>query len=154
MDGTEVARSAIITGLDKLSRLQQRPFCHYYPALMRDLMTCEVIVLAGVGMGDLHSNTCLHEARMRPDPPKLIIVDFFEDGRLPDHRLGPLTRKDMEIFHCLRFLLGEGDRWMTRFGRWHLSNKGRGALWPGGFCSFLNSPAEFDPILDQLGIEA
>ena len=29
MDGSQVARSPIITGLDKLSRIQQRPFCYY-----------------------------------------------------------------------------------------------------------------------------
>jgi hypothetical protein len=63
MDGRSFMRTAVITGLDKLSRLQQRPLSHFYSALARDLMLADIIVVIGSGLGDLHLNTWLHEAR-------------------------------------------------------------------------------------------
>ena len=38
MDGTSFLRTAVIMGLDKLSRLQQRPLSHFYSAMARDMM--------------------------------------------------------------------------------------------------------------------
>jgi hypothetical protein len=43
MDGTSVLRTAVITGLEKLSRLQQRPLSHFYAAMARDAMRADVI---------------------------------------------------------------------------------------------------------------
>jgi hypothetical protein len=44
MDGSEVLRTPIITGLDKLSRIQQRPLPYFYAALMRDVMEADVLL--------------------------------------------------------------------------------------------------------------
>jgi NAD-dependent SIR2 family protein deacetylase len=57
MDGSQVIRTAVITGLDKLSRLQQQPLSHYYASLARDALTVDVIYVIGSGLGDLHLNT-------------------------------------------------------------------------------------------------
>jgi hypothetical protein len=91
MDGGEIIYTAIITGFDKLGRLQQRPFSHFYAAMMRDLIWCDVIYVIGSGLGDLHVNSLIHEARSRNPPPALIFVDnckngFDEAWRDPDRK--------------------------------------------------------------------
>ena len=47
MDGSLYLPSALITGFDKLARMQQTPQAHYYASLARDAMTADLIVLAG-----------------------------------------------------------------------------------------------------------
>ena len=84
MDGSRIVRTAVITGLDKFSRLQQRPLSHYYASMARDAMTADIIYVLGYGLGDLHLNTFLAEARrMKPVPP-LVFVDRWPDRFLLD----------------------------------------------------------------------
>ena len=77
MDGSTVMRTAVITGLDKLSRMQQQPFSHYYASMARDALTADIIYVIGSGLADLHINTWLEDARrVKPRPP-LIFVDYW-----------------------------------------------------------------------------
>ena len=54
MDGSEVMRTAVITGLDKLSCMQQPPFSHYYASMARDALAADIIYVIGSGLVDLH----------------------------------------------------------------------------------------------------
>lgn len=79
MDGSETIHTALVTGFDKLGRLQERPLSHFYASMMRDVMRADVIFVIGSGLGDLHLNALLHEARSRQPPTPLLFVDFLEE---------------------------------------------------------------------------
>ena len=99
MDGSEVLRTPIITGLDKLSRLQQRPLPYFYAAFTRDVMEADVLYVIGAGLGDLHLNSLLQEARSRRQPAPLLFIDLWDGGFALD---GPEHgRKEIEMFHTL-----------------------------------------------------
>ena len=67
--------SAVVTGLDKLSLLQQRPLSDFYSALARDAMLADLLIVIGLGLADLHLNTWLAEARSRtPKPPSSSLI--------------------------------------------------------------------------------
>ena len=50
MDGSEVVRTALITGLDKPAPLRQPPFSHYCANMARDVVTADVIYVIGSGL--------------------------------------------------------------------------------------------------------
>lgn len=103
MDGTHVERGAIITGLDKLGRLQQSPYAFYYSALNREAMEADLILVLGGGLADLHLNTFLKAARRaRPDVPILYVgywgreaLDFYSTIHFE------LEDRDIALFHEL-----------------------------------------------------
>ena len=152
MDGSQIERAAVITGLDKLSRLQQQPFSHYYASMTRDMMMANIIYVIGCSLGDLHLNTWLNEARrMEPKPP-LIFIDKCPDSFLCD-TIFEQDRKTKEMFHKLRMYMDTplGD---VKYGSgWTLSRtpKYRNyAIWDKGFFAFLESPEELDDVLTKL----
>ena len=75
MDGGEIMRTTVITGLEKLSLLQLQPFSHYYASMARDAMMADIIYVIGSGLGDLHVNTWLGDARRKNPMPPLVFVD-------------------------------------------------------------------------------
>jgi SIR2-like domain len=99
MDGTSFSRTAVITGLDKLSRLQQRPLSHFYSALAADLMLADIIFVIGSGLADLHLNTWLKEARSRDPGPPIAFIDYWRDGFL--RTVFDYGRKEIEMFHSI-----------------------------------------------------
>jgi hypothetical protein len=105
MDGTGVLRTSIITGLDKLSRLQQRPFSHFYSALGRDAMLCDVIYVIGSGLADYHLNNWLHEARSLVPRTPILFVDLWKDGFGAQKR--QINAKLLRMFHSLRIEINE-----------------------------------------------
>lgn len=149
MDGSEVVRTAVITGLEKLSRLQQQPFSHYYASMARDALAADVIYVIGSGLVDLHLNTWLSDARrVRPRPP-LIFVDWWEDGFLHDTAF-ELDRKSMEMVYALRILVNDhygGDEYGSG---WTLAKDRTCAIWDKGFLAFLTTPDELDHVLREL----
>ena len=148
MDGGETVRTAVITGLDKLSSLQQQPFSHYYASMARDAMAADIIYLIGCGLSDLHLNTWLGEARrMNPKPP-LIFVDRWHNGFLR-HAEYDLDRKIIEMIHTLHMPVK--DYGCTTYGTgWSLDKNRTYAVWDKGFLGFLNGPGELDHILGKL----
>lgn len=81
MDGTHVERGAIITGLDKLGRLQPSPYAFYYSALNREAMEADLILVLGSGLADLHLNTFLKATRRAgPDVP-ILYVGYWGERR-------------------------------------------------------------------------
>lgn len=150
MDGSQVIRTAVITGLDKLSRLQQQPLSHYYASLARDALTADVIYVIGSGFGDLHLNTWLGEARRKKPAPPMVFVDRWPNSFLDDTKF-KVDRKNIEMIHALRMLVGGSHYSGTRYGTgWTLAKNRSCAVWDKGFLSFLNAPGELDYILSQL----
>ena len=148
MDGSRIVRTAVITGLDKFSRLQQRPLSHYYASMARDAMTADIIYVLGYGLGDLHLNTFLAEARrMKPVPP-LVFVDRWPDRFLLD-TVFESDRKTIEMLHTLHMRVNDhygGDEYGSG---WTLDKDRTCAIWDKGFLAFLEAPSELNDVLTK-----
>lgn len=152
MDGTQVARSPIITGLDKLPRIQQRPFCHYYAALAQDLMTADVIYVIGSGLTDLHINTWLHEARSKHSPTPLLFVDYWPKGFSAERF--EMESKSITLFHSLNVHTHELlERDYRAVGGWTISEDGSAAIWDQGFLKFLAASDALEDCLNAIGVD-
>lgn len=148
MDGTSVLRTAVITGLEKLSRVQQRPFSHFYSMMARDAMRADVIFVIGSGLADLHLNTWLSEARSRTPQPPMLYIDFWKNGFEQD-TYGEVDKKTIELFHRLRVQITQDIRG-TRTNDWIISQDNTAAVWDRGFASFLSAPDQLDSVLRRL----
>jgi hypothetical protein len=149
MDGTSFMRTSVITGLDKLSRLQQRPLAHYYAALARDMMCADVIYVIGSGLTDLHINTWLREARAARPAAPIVFVDYWAEPFLAATAWN-YGSKEIHLFHDL-FVHAKGPFGGTRLGTgWTISPDLTSAIWDKGFQKFLAAPAELDEVLKQL----
>ena len=152
MDGSKIVRAAVITGLDKLSRLQRRPFSYYYASMVRDMMMADIIYVIGYGLGDLHLNAWLAEARCMEPVPPLVFVDRWPNCFLDDTAF-ELERKTIDMFHELRIHV-EAPYGGTKYGKgWTLAKDSKYrncAIWDKGFLAFLKSPDELDDILTKL----
>jgi len=148
MDGTSVLRTAIVTGLEKLSRVQQQPFSYFYAMMARDAMRADVIFVLGSGLADLHLNTWLAEARLRNPQPPILFVDFWQNGFEEDAYF-EIDPKIIALFHRLRVHIS-GDNPGTRIGDWLLSKDRSAAIWDKGFQAFLNAPDQLRTILTSL----
>ncbi|WP_145915372.1 SIR2 family protein [Geobacter anodireducens] len=137
MDGGEVKLSAVVTGLNKLARLQSFPFNYYYSSLGHDLMESEYVIVAGYGMGDIHVNKWLKEARLANPGLKVIIVDKFAPTFLSS-----IDRKLIELIHMIRidFFGNPGNLRRGPGTDWILVPSSKAAVWAGGFQAFLNDP--------------
>ena len=136
MDGASVPATAIVTGRDKLSTLQQRPLSHFYSAMARDVMRADVIYVIGSGLSDLHLNMWLREARSRNPPPSILFIDLW-NGDFLDHAAHDNDRKGLEMFHALKIHIG-GDFGGTKAGTaWTVSRGRTAAVWDKGFQAFL-----------------
>jgi len=148
MDGTSVLRTAIITGLEKLSRVQQRPFAHFYSMMARDAMRADVVFVIGSGLADIHLNTWLGEARARRPRPPLLFVSFWPSSFEEDTHF-ERDQKTIELFHKLQVHISEQHRG-TRMGNWILSQDRTAAIWDKGFQAFLNAPEQLQAVLTTL----
>ena len=150
MDGSRIVRTALVTGLDKLSRLQQRPLAHYYASMAVDAMKADIIYVIGYGLGDLHLNTWLAEARrMKPTPP-LVFVDWWPESFLQDTAFES-SRKTAEMVHTLHMLVGYDCCGGDKYGSgWTLSKDRNCAIWDKGFLAFLSRHRELNHVLAEL----
>ena len=161
MDGGSTIRTPIITGLDKLSSLQQMPFSYYYSCLSRDAMAADVIYVIGYGLDDLHINTWLKEVRWWRDPkPSLLFISRWKESfkdvlNKPACCFSPSERsKEQEMIHNLYTLRFEKDKY-SQHGDWHFVKKydckfWNYAIWDKNFLEFLNAPDQSDSILRRL----
>jgi hypothetical protein len=148
MDGSEVLRTPIITGLDKLSRIQQRPLPYFYAALTRDVMEADIIYVIGAGLGDLHLNSLLQEARSRSHPAPLLFIDWWDAGFILDNPQP--SRKEIEMCHSLAIHIGGGQPVDYRDRGWTISQGRTAAIWDRGFQAFLAAPMDHDDVLHRL----
>ena len=150
MDGSQIVRAAVITGLDKFSRLQQQPLSHYYASMTRDAMIADIIYVIGYGLSDLHLNMWLGEARrMNPVPP-LVFIDRWPTDFLVNTAFG-LDRKTIEMLHTLRMYVSYNYYGGDTYGNgWTLAKDRNCAIWDKGFLAFLNAPEELRNVLSKL----
>ncbi|MCE6978769.1 hypothetical protein EI534_15525 [Pseudomonas frederiksbergensis] len=149
MDGSSILRTSIVTGLDKLSRLQQRPLSHYYSAFAQDVMRADVIFVIGSGLGDLHLNTWLQEARNRSPSVPIILVDYWAND-FKSHIEFDYGRKEIEMMHALRILISRHYGGKSFGSGWALSKGEDAAVWSKGFQKFLQAPDELEEVLARL----
>ena len=149
MDGTRVASTALITGLDKLSRLQRSPFLHYYASLTRDATVADVIFLIGSGLFDLHLNTWLSVARRRVPTPPLVFIDCWPDGFL-DSTSFDIDPKTTVMFHALGMRVDIDIGALDSGDGWTLDKDHTCAVWDRGLRALLLAPGEVDRILAKL----
>lgn len=149
MDGTQIMRTSVVTGLDKLSRLQQRPMSHFYASLATDLMRADVIYVIGSGLTDLHLNSWLREARSLDPAVPLLFIDYW-NGHFLEATAFDHQRKEVLMFHELR-VHAKGPYGGARVGdHWTLSPDQTSAIWDNGFQSFLAADGELDEVLQRL----
>jgi hypothetical protein len=150
MDGSSFMPTAVITGLDKLSRLQQRPLSYYYSALSLDAMSADAIYVIGSGLADLHLNTWLHEARSKSPRTPLIFVDHMHGG-LANH-LDDVNAKTKQLFHSLEVHITRAMPGRSITPGWTISNDETAAIYDNGFQNFLNTPGDLAKARAALGL--
>ena len=152
MDGSQFIPSALITGFDKLVRMQQTPQSHYYASLARDAMKADIVYVIGFSLADLHISARLAEARRRRRPPPLLFVDHWE-GTLLDDTRWDMGRKEIEMLHQLRLLI-VGDYYERNATApslgWTLAKDGSGAVWDQGFLAFLFEAEKHEQVVSRL----
>src|SRR5262249_36021514 len=104
MDGTQITRSAIITGLDKLGRRQRTPYAFYYSALGRDAMEADVIFVLGSGLADLHLNTWLGAVRRAKLKVPILYVGYWGSDAMTFYNSTHFGHDDraISLMHDLR----------------------------------------------------
>lgn len=154
MDGTDLMRSAIVTGLDKLGRIQQSPFASYYSGLAREVMEANAIFVIGSGLADLHLNAWLNTVRrFKPHVP-ILYVGYWSGDVSDFYSKIRFERGDLELslFHDLKIDLTkipESD--FKMFDGWTIDTNKKAAVWADGFQSFLNAPDALKTVLTRLG---
>ncbi|MFC0698237.1 SIR2 family protein [Paraburkholderia humisilvae] len=154
MDGTQIERSAIITGLDKLGRLQRTPYVFYYSALSRDAMEADVIFVLGSGLGDLHLNTWLKGVRRAKPWVPILYVGHWDGGVDGLYTALNFEYKDREISltQDLRMKLYDlpGSELKALSG-WTVDANRTAAVWADGFQSFLSQPQALHDAMRAIG---
>lgn len=154
MDGTGIERSAIITGLDKLGRLQQMPYALYYAGLSRDAMEADVVFILGSGLADLHLNTWLREARRHRQRLPLLYVGYWPGDTTELFSRFHFDYEDREIalFHDLRIdLANVPESHFKEASGWTIDAHKTAAVWADGFQAFLSHPDALAGAMKEIG---
>lgn len=154
MDGTQIARSAIITGLDKLGRLQRTPYAFYYSGLARDAMEADVIFVIGSGLADLHLNTWLKAVRRAKPNVPILYVGYWGGALEGFHNSLHFAYQEREIslLHDLRInLYGLPIDALKATDGWTVDVSGTAAVWADGFQSFLREPNALRKAMRAIG---
>lgn len=149
MDGSSVVRTPILTGLDKLSRLQQKPMAYYYAALAQDVMEADILYVIGSGLGDLHLNTWLREARTVQSPAPLLFIDFWQ-GRFLETTAFENGAKENSLFDDLAVHIKGPCSGTELESGWTVAQDLTSAIWDRGFQAFLAAPADHAEVLSRL----
>ncbi|NWB52245.1 SIR2 family protein [Pseudomonas sp. F8002] len=151
LDGTQLERSAIITGLDKLGRLQQAPYLSYYGGLTREAIEADLIIVLGSGLGDLHLNSCLLQARRTHPPTPIVYVGWWKGGDLREALRGEITDQTIAMVHDLRIDIGSRHKMrFEAYPGWTINGDTKAAVYAKGFYDFLENPATFAQVLKEI----
>ncbi len=145
MDGTQFERTPIITGMEKLGRLQQNPYAFYYSQLPQDIMEADIIFIIGSGLGDLHINKWLREVRLKTPKTLLILVGYWNDDESFD-----MSDFDVSLVHDLNIMDSFHHSKKEIWNDWSLYRNNHAATWNKGFGSFLTKVDQLDELIDQL----
>ena len=130
-DGSIFFNRTLITGLSKLERLQYQPYLSYYTNLYRELLEADLIIVAGVGMMDLHLNSYLQTVTKFKKETPILFVTY----RNPNTR-SQFNDEDSELLHTLHIDVFGNDFESVKQNGWLKQSNNR-ALWDGGFAKFL-----------------
>lgn len=145
LDGTQLESSAIITGLDKLGRLQQSPYLSYYGGLTREVIEADLIIVLGSGLGDLHLNSCLLQARRTRPPTPIVYVGWWKNGDLQKALMDEITDHTIAMIHDLRIeMSSRGKMQYDAYPGWTINADTKAAIYAKGFYEFLENPATFE----------
>lgn len=134
-------------------RIQQSLFRHFYYALGGDAMCTDVVFVVGCGLGELHLNSWVKDARLKPGPPPIVLVDYWKDGLVGSSAHNQDDPKLVRMWHSLRMPLGfEPHRDDPSIEGWTLDRGRTCAVWGRGFQGFLNAPGNLDAALAALGL--
>lgn len=151
LDGTQLERSAIITGLDKLGRLQQAPYLSYYGGLTRETVEADLIIVLGSGLGDSHLNSCLLQARRTYPPTPIVYVGKWNEGDLQEALRHDPTDQTVAMVHDLRIDVGgRGEMKFEAYPGWTINERTKSAVYTKGFYGFLEDPATFAQVLTEI----
>jgi hypothetical protein len=130
-DGSIFFNRTLITGLSKLDRLQYQPYLSYYTNLYRELLEADLIIVAGVGMMDLHLNSYLQTVTKFKKETPILFVTY----RNPDPKF-QFNNVDSELLHTLHIDVFGNNFELVEKNGWLKQSNNR-ALWYGGFAKFL-----------------
>ncbi|WOB57032.1 MULTISPECIES: SIR2 family protein [Pseudomonas] len=151
-DGTELERSAIVTGLDKLGRLQQTPYLYYYSGLARDIVEADLIFVLGSGLGDYHLNTYMRQARKSEEPTPLIYVSYWDKGWKGLFKALECIETDQSEAMTQELRLGRiSNLKFNAYPGWTTNSDAKAAIYTNGFYSFLKDPDSLDRVLQDIG---
>jgi hypothetical protein len=152
MDGTNIDRGSIITGLDKLSRLQQSPFGFYYAGYTKDILEADAIFVLGSGLADLHLNSFMSLARTaKPDVPIFYVGYWGSEEEFYSAVQFDLHERDICLIHELAIdITNIRERDVAACLGWTLGADKKSAVWSGGFQSFLANHTLLTHILSVL----
>ncbi|SFE09826.1 SIR2 family protein [Methylobacterium sp. 13MFTsu3.1M2] len=151
MDGSDYYPTSIVSGLDKTSSIQQSPFLHFYSALGHDASSADVIFVIGSGLGDLHINSWLREARNSGRRVPIIFVDWWARGYARAQAFSD-DRKIVEMMHALDIRIGQHMSYVNVGPNWYVSNDRSSAIWDNGLANFLAAPADLAAVLDMMAL--
>lgn len=154
MDGTDINRSAIVTGLDKLGRIQQAPFSYYYAALGRDAFEADAIFVLGSGLGDSHVNMWIKAVRREEPKTPLVYVSFWpSDEDFFSAVNFDFNDREISMVHDLRMALQNRSA-VTYFrpAGWTIDRQNKAGVWSRGFRSFLDEPHGLAAALGEIGV--
>lgn len=145
MDGTIFERTSIITGLEKLGRLQQNPYAFYYSQLARDIIEADVIFIIGSGLADLHINKWLYEVRRSRTKAPLILVGFWKKEVFFE-----ITDFELSLMYELNIRNSVNAHQEESWNEWSLHPHKNAATWSRGFHSFLEEVKNLDELLSKI----
>lgn len=147
MDGTSFERTSIITGLEKLGRLQQNPYAYYYSEFSRDAMEADVIFVIGSGLADLHLNKWIKEVRLAKPETPLVFVGYWSE----DDEFDSSSDLQISLLHDLRVEHYQRHSGITVLNGWTVYEKNHAAVWRHGFQAFLHESHRLNDLLRLIG---
>lgn len=151
MDGSDYYPTSIVSGLDKTSSIQQSPFLHFYSALGRDASSADVIFVIGSGLGDLHINSWLREARNSGRRVPIVFVDWWRNG-YAHAQISSDERKIVEMMHALDIRIGQHMPYTMVGPHWYISDDKSSAIWDDGLATFLSAPGDLATVMDMMAV--
>ena len=101
VDREPIIRTPIITGYNKLTRVNFSPFMEFNYSFQRDLLDCEFLIIIGYSFHDTHINNILKLFTYNNHSnKKVVIVDYFND--YTDNDKFDLIRYDDDILKYLQ----------------------------------------------------
>ncbi|MBE9467383.1 MAG: SIR2 family protein [Bacteroidetes bacterium] len=106
----ELIFSNIITGYNKLDRIQSESFRHFNNQLLFDCNKADTLYIVGYSFGDTHINNAINVAMQKKT--KIIVIDYFENAdedsidlfKQKYYRIQPLPEYDIADMERNKFI--------------------------------------------------